>query len=109
MSMNRISRDELKAKLDRGDQFKLVMVLGQGAYNDLHIPGSICVSTPEEALELLKQDDEIIVYCTGGACVASLQAYRKLTHSGYTNVTHYPGGLAEWEEAGYPLEGRLTQ
>ena len=34
-----ISRDELKAKLDRGDDFKLIMALNRWAYDAKHIPG----------------------------------------------------------------------
>ena len=41
-----ISRDELKAKLDRGDQFKLIMALNRWAYDSKHIPGSLHFDTP---------------------------------------------------------------
>jgi hypothetical protein len=44
MSMNLISREELKEKLDRGDKFKLVNALGEWAFNAKHIPGSINIS-----------------------------------------------------------------
>ena len=43
--MNTISREELKAKIDRGDDFKLVMVLGAWEYEAKHIPGSINIFT----------------------------------------------------------------
>ncbi len=48
--MNVISREELKVKLDRGDDVKLVMTLGEWAYRAKHIPGSLHFTTPEEAL-----------------------------------------------------------
>ena len=44
--MELISRDELKEKMGRGDDFKLVMVLGEWAYRAKHIPGSINVTMP---------------------------------------------------------------
>jgi rhodanese-related sulfurtransferase len=29
---------------------------------------------------------------------------------GFQNLRHYAGGIADWEDAGYPLEGdRLTE
>lgn len=34
-----IDRDELKAKLDRGDDFKLVMAMHEWGFNAAHIPG----------------------------------------------------------------------
>lgn len=103
--MNTISREELKEKLDRGDDFKLVMTLGEWAYRLSHIPGSISVTNFEQAAELLKPDDEIVVYCSDALCIASQAAYRYLEESGYHNVRRYSGGLSDWQEAGYPLEG----
>jgi len=44
--MELISRDEMKEKISRGYEFKLVMVLGEWAYRAKHIPGSINVTTP---------------------------------------------------------------
>jgi 3-mercaptopyruvate sulfurtransferase SseA len=55
--MDLISTQELKEKLDRGDDFKLVMALGEWEYNAKHIPGSLRVSTVEEALEALDPKD----------------------------------------------------
>ena len=76
--MNLISREELKEKLDRGDDFKLVMVLGEWGYRAKHIPGSLNISTPEQGQEMLSLDDEIVVYCSNQACVASIMAYHIL-------------------------------
>jgi rhodanese-related sulfurtransferase len=52
-AMQLISRDELKRKLERKDQFKLVMALGDWQYRAKHIPGSLHFPTPEEALASL--------------------------------------------------------
>jgi rhodanese-related sulfurtransferase len=103
--MDVIGRDELKEKLDRGDDFKLVMVLGEWEYRAKHIPGSLRVSTPEEGLEALDPDDEIVLYDSGPACPANRLACRFLKAHGYGRVRRYANGLEEWESAGYPLEG----
>ena len=100
-----IGRDELKAKLDTGEDIRLVMALQRWAYEALHIPGSLHFDTPEQLLEALDVDDEIIVYCSDPACVGSRFAYKKLVENGFTNVSRYAGGLSDWETAGYPLEG----
>ncbi len=100
-----IDRDELKAKIDRGDEFKLVMVLGEWAYRAKHIPGSLNIDHPSKVTELLDPSDEIIVYCSDVKCPASRYAYKLLTEANYTNVTRYAGGIADWEEHGLPLEG----
>jgi hypothetical protein len=60
-----ISREELKEKLDRGDDFKPVMVLGEWQYHAKRITGSLRVSTQEEELETLDPDDEIVLYDSG--------------------------------------------
>ncbi len=103
--MNIISREELKAKLDRGDDFKLVMAMGEWAYKMAHIPGSLNISSMVQAEGLISLDDEIVVYCADERCTASQAAYHFLVSHGYTNVRRYSGGLSEWQAAGYPLEG----
>jgi 3-mercaptopyruvate sulfurtransferase SseA len=60
--MNLISREELKEKLDRGDDFKLAMVLGDWQFRAKHIPGSLNIHTLEIAWKLLQPDDEIVIY-----------------------------------------------
>ena len=103
--MDLIDRDELKEKLDRGDDFKLVMVLGDWAFRAKHIPGSLNISALEVAASALSPEDEIVVYCSGDPCPASKYAYHALEERGYNHVRRYPGGVADWEEAGYEIEG----
>jgi rhodanese-related sulfurtransferase len=102
--MELISREELKAKLDRGDDFKLVMTLGEWAFKAGHIPGSINVSRLEDAQALLRPEDEIVVYCSDVHCIASQASYKMLVAKGYKHVHRYAGGLADWSAAGYPLD-----
>ena len=104
--MDLISIQELKEKLDRGEDFKLVMALGEWEYNAKHIPGSLRVSTVAEALEALDPKDEIVIYDSGPRCPASRMACRVLKHHGYQRVRRYAGGLEEWEKAKYALERR---
>jgi rhodanese-related sulfurtransferase len=104
-----IDREELKEKLDRGDDFKLVMTLGEWEYRTMHIPGSMRVSTVQEALEALDPEEEIVLYDSGPSCPASRMALRILKGHGYERVRRYPGGLEEWATAGYPLEGESVE
>ena len=62
-----ISRNELKQKIDRGDNFKLVETLAPTAYQHAHLPSAI--NMPPDQLSQLaptllpdKQAD-IVVYC----------------------------------------------
>ena len=106
--MNLISGEELKQKLDRGDKFKLVNALGEWAFNAKHIPGSINISKIEDAKKRLNPGDEIIIYCSNTSCIASIIGYQLLTRMGYKNVRRYAGGIEDWEERGYPLEGSFV-
>ena len=104
-----IDSQELKAKLDRGEGFKVVMTLGEWEYRTTHIPGSMRISTVQEALEALDPEDEIVLYDSGPSCPASRLAFRFLKDHGYERVRRYAGGLEAWATAGYPLEGESVE
>jgi rhodanese-related sulfurtransferase len=62
-----ISRDELKQKIDRKDNFFLVETLAPNYYNHAHLPGAINLP-PDQVRELAPkllpdQAAEIVVYC----------------------------------------------
>ncbi len=103
-----ITRDELKAKMDRGDDLVIVETLGPGYYEDAHLPGAINIphtEVDELAPKLLSDKSrEIIVYCSNRACQNSPQAARRLTALGYENVRDYEEGKQDWIEAGLPIE-----
>jgi rhodanese-related sulfurtransferase len=103
-----IDRAELQRRLDSGEPLKLVMALGGFGFRAKRIPGSLGFGSPEEALAELEPGDEIVVYCAGEACTASVYAQRLLESRGYKNVRRYAGGIADWEAAGLPLEGELA-
>jgi len=103
--MNLITREELREKLYRGDKFKLVMVMDESAFRAMHIPGSINIFATNITNGELDPRDEIIVYCNGFSCPASIAAYQRLEAAGYKKVRRFAGGIPDWEEAHYPLEG----
>lgn len=106
--MKLITREELKNKLDRKEVFKLVFKLGEWQYRAMHIPGSILIDSPEKIIGQIDKNDEIIVYCSSEKCYASIVAYHALENNGFTNVRRFAGGLDEWQQAGYPLEGEMV-
>ena len=62
-----ISREELKQKLDRGDDFVLVETLGEDNYRHSHLPHAINIP-PDRVAELAPsmipdKSAEIVVYC----------------------------------------------
>jgi len=107
--METIDEKELKARMDRGDQFALVMFMDPAAFDQMHIPGSIQCTDAREAMRRFAKDDPIVGYCSTDACVYSRMMCMQLVRNGYTKVTHFLGGLWAWEQAGYPLEGTAVQ
>lgn len=101
--MELITREELHAKLERGDEFRLVMTLAAPAYGQKHIPRSLCLETAADALAALDREEEIVVYCADAACAASIYAYYALEREGFRRLRRYAGGIADWEAAGYPV------
>jgi rhodanese-related sulfurtransferase len=66
--METVSREELKAKMDRGEAFTLVETLQEVAYAHEHLPGAINLP-PDRVRELAPnllpdKGAEIIVYCS---------------------------------------------
>jgi rhodanese-related sulfurtransferase len=102
--MNLIDRDELREKLERHDEFRLVMALPARSSANKRIPTSLNFDTAVAALRELACDEEIVVYCGGEYCAESIYAYYRLERAGYTHVRRYAGGIPDWEEAGLPLE-----
>jgi rhodanese-related sulfurtransferase len=100
-----IDRDALRARLGHGEGFKLVMAGHDFAFRAKHIPGSLHFGTDGEAFANLGKDEDIVVYCSNVDCNASLLLIKKLREHGYRRLTHYRGGLIDWEDGGLPLEG----
>lgn len=100
-----ISADELKAKLDHGDDFRLLNALGDWEFKAKRIPGSEHITTAAQAVGLIDPDEDVVVYCSHAGCHASLKLYRDLVDAGFADVKRFEGGLLAWDDAGFPFEG----
>jgi len=104
-----IERDQLKSWLDSKKDFVLVNVLSKESFDEEHLHGSVHADVAEENfLEKIgeftpNKNTPIVVYCHAGH--TSPEAAKKLTDIGYLEVYDYKGGMEDWKEAGYPLEG----
>jgi len=108
VAVKEITREELEAKLDRGEEVVLVETLGPRYYEDAHLPGAINMphtEVDELAPKLLPdRSAEIVVYCSNSACQNSPRAARRLEALGYENVFDYEEGKQDWIAAGLPTE-----
>lgn len=103
-----ISRDELKRKIDQGEAFVLLEALPPEHLRTAHLPGARN-APPDRIAELApalipSMHTEVVTYCTGPTCRASVDAAHALVALGYTNVRHYAGGKQDWNSAGLPFE-----
>lgn len=103
-----ITREELRAKLARGERLALVEALPASYFEQAHLPGA--VNLPHDQVELLAPtllpdpQVETVVYCANAACANSRIAAERLRRLGYTRVWEYTAGKQDWVEAGLPTE-----
>lgn len=66
MSVRTITRDELKAKIDRGDDFVLIEVLEPASYERGHVPGAVNIPWNQLAdvpSIVPNRQAEVVFYC----------------------------------------------
>lgn len=106
--MKTISLSELQSQQPAAT---LIHVLPEDHFEREHLPGAInaCVYEtifPSKVAELIPdKSTAIIVYGAGGDSLDAATAAEKLTKAGYTHVSVFTGGIAEWKQNNLPLEG----
>ena len=97
--------DEIKDRLDRGDNFTLVDVREESEFAKDHLPGAIHLGKGiiERDIEARVPDPniELVLYCGGG--FRSALAADNLQKMGYSNVVSMDGGVREWRDKKYPM------
>jgi rhodanese-related sulfurtransferase len=109
MTVETISLDELRRRLEGSDALVLVDALAPMVFAHSHLPGAI--NLPPSGLDefvvgrrIPDRWSEIVVYCSSADCNDSVETAEGLKALGYANVRRYAGGKNEWREAGLPLE-----
>jgi adenylyltransferase/sulfurtransferase len=88
---------ELKARLDKGKNFRLIDVREADEWAIAKLPEAELVPLSQFqqlAPEKLKPDEEIVLYCHHGMRSARAQGFLK-SH-GYSNVWNLTGGIDAW-------------
>lgn len=98
--------DEVRERLERGEDFRLVDVREESEYANGHLPGAIHLGKGVIERDIEKRIPDlnapIVLYCGGG--FRSALAADNLQKMGYTNVLSMDGGWTGWKERGYPVE-----
>lgn len=110
--MKTITQSELWKSIEKKEDLTLIEALSQDEFDKAHLPGAIRMTKEDidaQAPKLLKSKDaRIVVYCADAACNASPAVVGKLTSLGYTNVSDYKEGKADWIKAGHPVESTVA-
>ena len=98
--MKKITAEELKAKMDKGEKFHLLDVREPGEHSEFNIGGTLL---PLGKIQMMQVDniedwknEEVIVYCRSGN--RSGQACQYLEMQGFTNAVNLTGGMLAWRE-----------
>lgn len=98
--------DEVRQRLERGEDFRLVDVREESEYANGHLPGAMHLGKGVIERDIEKKIPDlnapIVLYCGGG--FRSALAADNLQKMGYTNVLSMDGGWTGWKERGYPVE-----
>ena len=103
-----ITRSDLERRLADGTPLVLLEALPEGYFLKGHLPTAR--NRPHDRVRELaptllpRKDAAIVVYCANRTCRNSEDAARALARLGYEDVSVFPGGKQEWEEAGLSLE-----
>jgi mannose-6-phosphate isomerase-like protein (cupin superfamily) len=100
-----ITRDELQAALG---SVTIVDALPPAPYGQRHLPGAINVveedSDEHVAGALADRGAAIVVYSTDASCTRGPSLAARLEGLGYTDVRTYREGIADWVQAGLPVD-----
>ena len=104
MPVPRISKEELKARLDSGAPPVLVDARLKYPYehSTVKLPGSVRIGQGPPG-PTLPRDREVVVYDSDPNELASSEVAAQLIRQGYTAVA-LKGGIADWLAANLPIE-----
>jgi rhodanese-related sulfurtransferase len=96
--MQDITVEELKTRLDKGENIVIIDVREPWEFEEFNIDGRLIpLSNLPDSLELLEpyKDSELVVHCRSGARSATAKAF--LTQQGFTKVRNMLGGAVAWQ------------
>ncbi|MBK8316885.1 MAG: sulfurtransferase [Acidobacteria bacterium] len=101
-----ISVEDVKRKLDAGENFHFIDIREDHEWDAGHAAGATHLGRGilERDINNLASDtnEEIVLYCGGG--YRSALSADNLQKMGYSNVLSMAGGIRDWREAGYPCD-----
>lgn len=114
-----ISTEDIKKKLDAGEDMVIIDTMPEDSYHKNHIPGAVGAVLPGKMEEVdperrrafvkalgENKNKPVIIYCGRVSCYRSHVGALIAKEEGFTNVLRHPGGIDAWLEAGYKAESK---
>jgi len=113
MEVTRITIDEVRARLDRGEPLAMVDARSADAWEkaESQVPGSFRVPPDDVAGHLagIPKDRAVVTYCTCANEHSSALVAQELEARGFKDVHALYGGFDAWVRSRLPLEARAAQ
>jgi rhodanese-related sulfurtransferase len=96
--MTDITAEELKERMDKGEQLHIIDVREPYEYEEYNIGGTLIpLGDLQGKIDELDQlhDQEVIVHCKAGSRSAAAKAF--MTQNGFTNVRNLLGGIMAFQ------------
>jgi rhodanese-related sulfurtransferase len=107
MSVPRISKEDLKQRLESSEETKPVLLDARLKYpfehSTIKLPGAIRVSPADVQTTQLPRDRDLVAYDSDPDEISSSRVAGALIQQGY-RVSALKGGIAEWVAANFPTE-----
>ena len=108
MEATRVTVDEVRERMARGELFTLIDTRNPQAWDeaDAKLPGALCMPADEVERHLaeIRRDHVVITYCTCPHEASSARVALALLAHGWKNVHPLYGGFDQWAAAHAPLE-----
>lgn len=109
MAVSRISKEDLKAKLDGEAGSRPVVVDARLRYPFVHssmqLPGAVRVAPDQVSTTGLPKDRDVVVYDSDPDEITAVRVAAGLSQAGY-RVQVLKGGLPEWVAANLPVDAK---
>ena len=108
MSVPRISKEELKERLEAGDGGPVVVdarLKYPYEHSTVTLPGAVRVAPPDFDLSGLPRDREIVAYDSDPEEIVSARLAAELIRQGY-RASALEGGIEEWLAAKFPTDAK---
>jgi len=101
-----ITPEDLKKRLDLGEEIVVADVRRRDSYDKLHLAGAMSLPMDDHAKwgPTIPKETPLVMYCACEGDESSMRAAREIRQSyHHQRVMVLKGGLGGWVDAGYPI------